>query len=289
VSNTNAFRAPDGRDPEAFCARLLAEVRDAIEAAGPGEVALIIAEPVQNAGGCLVAPPGYWQGLRALADEYGALLLADEVICGFGRLGEWLGIQREGVVPDLATVAKGLTSAYAPMGAVLVADRVAEPLFAPGRLLRHGITFGGHPLAAAIALRNLEIFERDGVLENVRTLEPHLQARMEELRSLPIVGDVRGRGFFWAVELVRDENAGTFDAAERDRLLRGFLPGRLLKAGIIARADDRGDSVLQIAPPLIADAEVLDAVVDRLGEVLTDAGVEMGVAGAVPEEARVSH
>jgi adenosylmethionine-8-amino-7-oxononanoate aminotransferase len=277
VSNTNAFRAPDGDDPEAFCARLLTEVRDAIEAAGPDEVALIIAEPVQNAGGCLVAPPGYWPGLRALADEYGALLMADEVICGFGRLGEWLGVQREGAVPDLASVAKGLTSAYAPMGAVLVSDRVAEPLFAPGRTLRHGITFGGHPLAAAVALRNLEIFERDGVLENVRALEPHLASRMQELRSVPIVGDVRGRGFFWAVELVRDEAAGTFGADERDRLLRGFLPGRLLEAGVIARADDRGDSVVQIAPPLISDAEVLDQIVDRLGEVLTDASVAMGV------------
>ncbi|HZE04050.1 MAG TPA: aminotransferase class III-fold pyridoxal phosphate-dependent enzyme, partial [Solirubrobacteraceae bacterium] len=284
VSNTNAFRAPDGDDPEAFCARLLGEVREAIEAAGPDEVAMIIAEPVQNAGGCLVAPPGYWRGLRALADEYGALLVSDEVICGFGRLGEWLGVEREGVVPDLATVAKGLTSAYAPMGAVLVCDRVAEPLFAPGRTLRHGITFGGHPLAAAVALRNLEIFERDGVLENVRALEPHLEARMQELRSLPIVGDVRGRGFFWAMELVRDAAAGTFDAAERERLLRGFLPGRLLAAGLIARADDRGDSVLQIAPPLISDAGVLDEIVDRLGEVLMDAGREMGVG-----EQRVEH
>ncbi|HET8977270.1 MAG TPA: aspartate aminotransferase family protein [Solirubrobacteraceae bacterium] len=288
VSNTNAFRAPDGADPEAFCARLLGEVRDAIEAAGPDEVAMIIAEPVQNAGGCLVAPPGYWQGLRGLADEYGALLVSDEVICGFGRLGEWLGVEREGVVPDLATVAKGLTSAYAPMGAVLVSDRVAEPLFAPGRTLRHGITFGGHPLAAAVALRNLEIFERDGVLENVRALEPHLAARMQELRSLPIVGDVRGRGFFWAVELVRDEAAGTFDAPERDRLLRGFLPGRLLEAGLIARADDRGDSVLQIAPPLISDAGVLDEIVDRLGEVLADAGQQMGVGERVGDPAAAS-
>ncbi len=278
VSNTNAFRAPDGDDPEAFCRRLLAEVREAIEAAGPDEVALIIAEPVQNAGGCLIAPPGYWQGLRELADECGALLMADEVICGFGRLGEWLGIEREGVVPDLASVAKGLTSAYAPMGAVLVADRVAEPLYGAGVLLRHGITFGGHPLAAVIALRNLEIFERDGVLQNVRRHETHLAARLDELRSLPIVGDVRGRGFFWAMELVRDSANGTFDADERERLLRGFLPGRLLEAGLIARPDDRGDSVLQIAPPLISDQAVLDEIVDRLHEVLADAGRFMGVA-----------
>ncbi len=277
VSNTNAFRAPDGDDPDAFCARLLQEMREAIEAAGPDEVALIIAEPVQNAGGCLLAPPGYWQGLRELADECGALLLADEVICGFGRLGEWLGIEREGVVPDLATVAKGITSAYAPMGAVLVSDRVAEPLYQPGVLFRHGITFGGHPLSAVVALRNLEIFERDGVLENVRRHESHLEARLEELRSLPIVGDVRGRGFFWAVELVRDASGQPFDAPERDRLLRGFLPARLLEAGLIARPDDRGDSVLQIAPPLISDAAVLDQIVERMHDVLVDAGQYMDV------------
>jgi adenosylmethionine-8-amino-7-oxononanoate aminotransferase len=278
VSNTNAFRAPDGADPDAFTRRLLAELREAIDAAGPDEVAVIIAEPVQNAGGCLVAPPGYWRGLRDLADESGALLVADEVICGFGRLGEWLGVEREGVVPDVATVAKGLTSAYAPMGAVLVSDRVAEPLFGEGVLLRHGITFGGHPLAAVVALRNLEIFERDGVLENVRRHERRLEDRMQQLRSLPIVGDVRGRGFFWAMELVRDAANGTFDKPERDRLLRGFLPGRLLEAGLIARADDRGDSVLQIAPPLVCDGAVLDDIVDRLHDVLADAGRFMGVA-----------
>jgi adenosylmethionine-8-amino-7-oxononanoate aminotransferase len=278
VSNTNAFRAPDGDDPEAFCRRLLDEVRAAVADAGRDEVALIIAEPVQNAGGCLVAPPGYWQGLREIADECGALLLADEVICGFGRLGEWLGIEREGIVPDLATVAKGLTSAHAPMGAVLVTDRVAEPLFQPGRMFRHGITFGGHPLSAAVALKNLEIFQRDGVLENVRANEAHLASRMQELLSLPIVGDVRGRGFFWAMELVADDEDTRFDADQRERLLRGFLPGRLLRAGLIARADDRGDSVLQIAPPLISDAGLLDEIVDRLGEVLTDAGEHMGIA-----------
>jgi adenosylmethionine-8-amino-7-oxononanoate aminotransferase len=154
---------------------------------------------------------------------------------------------------------------------------VAEPLYQPGVLLRHGITFGGHPLSAVVALRNLEIFERDGVLENVRRQEPHLEARLEELRALPIVGDVRGRGFFWAVELVRDASGQPFDAEERDRLLRGFLPRRLLEAGLIARPDDRGDSVLQIAPPLISDAAVLDDIVDRMHDVLVDAGQYMDV------------
>ncbi|WP_019710238.1 aminotransferase class III-fold pyridoxal phosphate-dependent enzyme [Streptomyces xinghaiensis] len=270
VSATNAFRAPDGGDPAAFRTRLLAEVEDAIIAAGPDEVALIIAEPVQNAGGCFTPPPGYWRGLRALADRYGALLMADEVITGCGRLGEWFGIAREGVTPDLVSLAKGLTSAYAPMGAVVVAERVAAALTGTGRPLRHGVTFGGHPLSAAVALRNIEIFERDGVLENVRALSPYLESRLAGLRSLPIVGDVRGAGFFWALELVKDEADTRFDAAERDRLLRGVLPRRLREAGIIARPDDRGDSVLQIAPPLICDRGVLDEIVDGLAEVLTD-------------------
>jgi adenosylmethionine-8-amino-7-oxononanoate aminotransferase len=280
VSNTNSFRGDGGgpiTDPAAFCARLLAEVEEAIEAAGPDEVALIIAEPVQNAGGCLTAPPGYWQGLRDLADRCGALLMADEVITGCGRLGEWFGIAREGVAPDLVSLAKGLTSAYAPMGAVVAAERVVAPLVARGQVFRHGITFGGHPVSAAIALTNMDIFERDGVLANVRALEGHLEERLRDLLALPIVGDVRGRGFFWAVELVKDEDNGTFDQTERDRLLRGFLPGRLREAGLIARADDRGDSVLQIAPPLISDRALLDRIVDGLGDVLTDAGAHMGV------------
>src|SRR3954466_10158244 len=220
VSNTNAFRAPDGDDPAAFCARLLAEVEDAIVAAGPDEVALIIAEPVQNAGGCLVAPPGYWAGLRALADKYGALLMADEVICGCGRLGEWIATGREGITPDLVSLAKGLTSAYAAMGAVVAAERVVAPIAESGAVFRHGITFGGHPVSAAIALKNMEIFERDGVLENVRALTPHLAAQLSTLLNLPIVGDVRGDGFFWAMELVKDSDNTRFDQAERDRLLR---------------------------------------------------------------------
>jgi adenosylmethionine-8-amino-7-oxononanoate aminotransferase len=281
VSNTNMFRGPGGgpvTDPAAFCTMLLTEVEDAILAAGPDEVALIIAEPVQNAGGALVAPPGYWQGLRALADKYGALLMADEVICGCGRMGEWIATGREGIAPDLVSLAKGLTSAYAAMGAVIAAESVIAPIVEQGAVLRHGITFGGHPVAAAIALKNMEIFERDGVLENVRTLTPYLAETLRTLTDLPIVGDVRGDGFFWAMELVKDDDNCTFDQAERDTLLRGYLPGRLREAGIIARADDRGDAVLQIAPPLIADKPLIDEIVARLHDVLSDAGVHMGLA-----------
>jgi len=280
VSTTNAFRAPDGDDPKAFCDRLLNEVEEAILDAGPDQVALIIAEPVQNAGGCIVAPPGYWPGLRSLADRYGALLMADEVITGFGRIGEWFAISREGVVPDLISVAKGLTSAYAPMGAVLAQPHVVEPLIAAGRTFRHGITFGGHPLSAAVALKNIEIFERDGLLDNVRTLQGHLHQRLDTLRSLPIVGDVRGAGFFWAVELVKDDRNTRFAPAERDRLLRDYLPRRLRDVGLIARLDDRGDSVFHIAPPLISDRALLDEIVDLMATVLTGSGEHMRLRAA---------
>jgi adenosylmethionine-8-amino-7-oxononanoate aminotransferase len=276
VSDTNRFRATDGEDEAAFCSRLLEEVEAAILAAGPETVAMIIAEPVQNAGGCLTPPAGYWPGLREISDRHGILLVADEVICAFGRLGTWFGSQRYDARPDLITVAKGMTSAYAPMGAVLVADHVAAPFYEDRQMLAHGITFGGHPVSAAIALKTLEIFRRDRVLENVQGLEEHLRCRLEELRALPIVGDVRGAGFFWAVELVKDESNTRLDADERERLLRGYLPARLLEAGLIARADDRGDAVLQIAPPLISDAALLDNIVDAMSDVLADAGTFIG-------------
>jgi adenosylmethionine-8-amino-7-oxononanoate aminotransferase len=285
VSPTNPYRlAEDDRfadvvhDDRAFAQALLDEIEEVVLEEGPETIAIFIAEPVQNAGGCFVPPDGYWQGLRKLADRYGFLIVADEVITAFGRLGEWFGSTRFAAQPDLITTAKGLTSAYAPMGAVFASDRVVAPLYEdPKRSLLHGITFAGHPLCAAISLKNLEIFERDGILENVRRLEGHLGARLRELSSLPIVGDVRGAGFFWAVELIADEEGRRFDAEERERLLRGFLPGRLLKAGMIARPDDRGDSVVQVAPPLISTAEQLDAMVDGLAEALVEAAELMEV------------
>jgi adenosylmethionine-8-amino-7-oxononanoate aminotransferase len=279
VSNTNAFRHELADDPAAHCAQLLQEMEQAIVEADPATVAMIIAEPVQNAAGCLVPPDGYWAGLREIADRYGIALVADEVITGFGRIGEWFASSRFGPAPDVITVAKGITSAYAPMGAVLVSDRIAEPLYDEGRMLLHGITFGGHPLAAAVALRNVEIFEREGVLENVREHEGYLQERLEELRDrLPIVGDVRGAGFFWALELVRDEADTRFSAEERERLLRGFLARRLLDEGLIARPDDRGDAVLHLAPPLICGRRELDELVEKTGAVLEDASEQFFAA-----------
>ena len=272
VSNTNAYRGQEGEDEAARCARLLEEMERAIVDAGPDTVAMIIAEPVQNAGGCLVPPEGYWAGLRSLADRYGVALVADEVITGFGRIGEWFAAPLYGATPDVITCAKGITSAYAPMGAVIVSDRIAEPLYEDGLMLKHGITYGGHPVAAAMALRNIEIFEREGVLENVRAHEGYLGERLGELgERLPIVGDVRGAGFFWALELVRDDVGTRFSADEREQLLRGFITGRLLEEGLIARPDDRGDAVLHLAPPLICGRPELDEMVAKTEAVLADA------------------
>jgi len=275
VANTNRFRR-DISD-EQLTRELLEEIEQTLIAEGPETFALLIAEPVQNAGGCLVPPEGYWAGLREICDRYGILLMADEVITGCGRLGTWFGVTRFGATPDLISIAKGLTSAYAPMGAVLVGDRVAEALYEENRTLLHGITFGGHPLAAAIALKNIEIFEREGVLENVLVNESYVRSRMGELASLPIVGDVRGTGFFWALELVPDGAEGRFDAEQREELLRRYLPGKLLEAGIIARGDDRGDTVLQVAPPLISDTQIIDEMVTRLADVLDGVTRHMGI------------
>ncbi len=286
VSNTNAFRNP--LQGEELTKHLLEEMEQAVLNADPETVAMIIAEPVQNAGGCLTPPPGYWEGLRAIADRYGIVLVADEVITGFGRLGELFGSTRVGASPDIITTAKGITSAYAPMGAVFVSDHIAAPFYDEGRMLMHGITFAGHPLCAAIALKNLEIFERDGVVENVRAREPRLQELLDSLRDLPIVGDVRGLGFFWAVELVKGEGNERLDADERERVLRGFMPGALREAGLIARADDRGDAVLQIAPPLVADDAVLEEIVSAMREVLAGAGRLLGLESGGPAEAELS-
>ena len=209
----------------------------------------MILEPVQNAGGCFTPQEGYFQRVREICDRHGVLLISDEVICSWGRLGHWFGCERYDYRPDIVTTAKGLTSAYAPMGAVIVSDAIAEPFLQDKTMFAHGFTFGGHPIAAAAAHANLDIFEREDINAHVRAKEPELRAMLESLRDLPIVGDVRGAGFFQAIELVKDkETRESFDDDESERLLRGFLSGELYKQGLICRADDRGDPVIQLSP-----------------------------------------
>lgn len=267
VSETNAYRHPKGDDPAAFTQALLEEMEQAIVDAGPDEVALIIAEPVQNAGGCFTPPPGYWAGLRALADKYGLLLTADEVITGFGRVGEWFGSIRYDIAPDFIIFAKGATAGMAPLGGVVVHDRVAEPFVTGKAFYNHGTTYSGHPVSAAIGSKVIDIYERENVLENVRANEPFLEKRLRELLRVPLVGDVRGAGHFFALEMVKDRDTKqTFEGEEADWLLRRVLSARLYDNGLLCRLDDRGDPVIQISPPLVADQALLGRIVDILGD-----------------------
>src|SRR4051812_21044702 len=272
VRNTNRYHRPVGETEEEFTAFLLEDLDSAIEQAGPETVAMVIMEPVQNAGGAFTPPAGYWRGVREICDRYGVLLCADEVITGFGRLGSWFGSEHYDIRPDLMLSAKGLSSAYASIGAVIAADHVVEPFLTGESMYAHGITFGGHPVQCAIALKNIEIMKRERIVENVRDNGDAFRATLAQLLDLPIVGDLRGTGFFYALELVKDkETRESFTDQECETLLREFLSPQLFEKGLICRADDRGDPVIQISPPLIATQKEFDIIAGTIGEVLSEA------------------
>jgi adenosylmethionine-8-amino-7-oxononanoate aminotransferase len=273
VANTNFYRAPYfADDHEAFGRPPADEIERAIEMEGPDTVAAVYLEPVQNAGGCFPPPPGYFARVREICDRHGVLFVSDEVICAFGRLGEYFGAIRYDYQPDIITVAKGLTSGYAPLGAMIASDKLIEPFLHGDRSFAHGFTFGGHPVSCAVALANLAVFERDDILGHVRATQGAFRAALESLYDLPIVGDVRGDGFFYGIELVKDKTTReTFDDDESERLLRGYLSGALFEAGLICRADDRGDPVVQLSPPLICGDEEIAFMTQVLRDVLSEA------------------
>jgi adenosylmethionine-8-amino-7-oxononanoate aminotransferase len=277
VRNTNTFRSAP------VSARELADaIAHRIEFEGPETVAAVILEPVQNAGGCFTPPEGYWQRVREICDQYNVILISDEVICSWGRLGEWFGAQRYDYQPDIITTAKGLTSSYAPMGAVIASDRLAEPFMEGTASFLHGITFAGHPMSSAIALANIDAFEREGILDNVRSNEGAFRGMLESLRDIPIVGDVRGAGYFHAIELVKDQDsAEDWSDEESETLLRGYLSGALYENGLICRADDRGDPVIQLSPPLIAGPEQFEEIESILRPVLVEAHRRMHASTGV--------
>jgi adenosylmethionine-8-amino-7-oxononanoate aminotransferase len=277
VRNTNRYHRPPAETEEQFTAFLLDELDSAIVQAGPETVAMVIMEPVQNSGGAFTPPAGYFQGVRAICDRYGILLVADEVITGFGRIGAWFASDRYDIRPDMILTAKGLSSAYAAIGAVIASDAVAAPFLEEGQAFMHGITFGGHPVQSAIALANIEIMRRERIVENVAANEAAFRATLAPLLELPIAGDLRGAGYFYAIELVKDkETRETFDAEESESLLRGFISNRLFEKGLICRADDRGDPVIQISPPLIAGQAEFDKIAGILGDVMTEAWDRLG-------------
>ena len=274
VPNTNFYRAPDfvAHDATVFGQWAANEIERAILREGPETVAAVFLEPLQNSGGCFPPPPGYFQRVREICDRYGVLLVSDEVICAFGRLGYYFGSQRYGYQPDIITFAKGVTSGYAPLGGMLVRDALMEPFSKGDASFVHGVTFAGHPVSCAVALANLDVFEKEDLLGNVRANEASFRATLEKLNDLPIVGDVRGDGYFYGIEMVKDKaTRETFSDDESERLLRGFLSHALFEAGLVCRADDRGDPVIQLAPPLTCTQEHFDEMEQILRTVLTEA------------------
>jgi adenosylmethionine-8-amino-7-oxononanoate aminotransferase len=272
VRNTNRYRRPSEETEAEFTRFLLDDLEQTILQMGPETICLVHMEPVQNSGGCLLPPEGYWRGVRELCDRYDILLSADEVITGFGRLGYWFGSERYDIRPDIVCSAKGLSSSYGAIGAVIATDRVMAPFLEAGSMYSHGMTFGGHPVMCAIALKNIEIMKRERIVEHVREHERRFRTTLEELLQLPIVGDVRGTGFFYAVELVKDkETKQTFSDDECELLLRDFVSPQLFERGLICRADDRGDPLIQISPPLVAGPDEFDRIAGTLGDVLAEA------------------
>ena len=273
VPNTNIYRAPAPLDTDKAFGRWAADrVAEAIEFEGPDTVAAVFLEPVQNSGGCFPPPPGYFQRVREICDEYDVLLVSDEVICAFGRIGSMFACNDFDYVPDIITCAKGITSGYSPLGAMIASDRLFEPFNDGKTSFPHGYTFGGHPVSTAVALANLDIFEREGLNAHVADQAPAFRATLEKLLDLPIVGDVRGEGFFYGIELVKDKaTKETFTGPESERILRGFLSSALFDAGLYCRADDRGDPAIQLAPPLICGQAEFDEMESILRDVLTRA------------------
>ena len=273
VPNTNFYRAPEllRSDAKAFGQWAADRIAEAIEFEGPDTVAAVFLEPVQNAGGSIPPPPGYFERVREICDHYDVLLVSDEVICAWGRIGSMFACTDFGYQPDIITCAKGLTSGYSPIGAMIASDRLFEPFDDGMTVFPHGYTFGGHPVSAAVALANLDIFEREGLNANVKRQAPALRATLERLYDLPIVGDVRGEGYFYSIELVKNQaTRETFTRDEAAKLLP-HIASSLFDAGLYCRTDDRGDPVVVIAPPLISGQPEFDTIESILRPVLNDA------------------
>jgi adenosylmethionine-8-amino-7-oxononanoate aminotransferase len=256
-------------------------IEQMIETEGPDLVAAVILEPVQNAGGCLVPPPDYWTRVREICDRHGVLLVSDAVIAAFGRLGEWFGIERFDVVPDMTSFAKGVTSGYLPMGGVVVNDKIAHTLKDKASMFMHGSTFGGHPVSSAVALENIAIMERENLLQNVHDLEGHFG---DELRRMaadhPVVKEVRGMGFFWAVEVNPEKADGTpLEGDEYQKYFKGVVSRKLLEGGLICRFDDKDEPVIQFSPALVSDREVLSRIAEITDDALTELEKELGYRG----------
>ncbi|MFN3520702.1 MAG: aspartate aminotransferase family protein [Phenylobacterium sp.] len=258
-----------GEEPDAFAARAAQAIEDRILAVGPENVAAFIGEPVQGAGGVIIPPPGYWKRVEAICRKYGILLVCDEVITGFGRLGEWFGHQHYGITPDLVPMAKGLSSGYLPISAVGVADHIVRELREKGGDFVHGFTYSGHPTCAAVALKNIEIMEREGLVERTREdTGPYLaKAFADRLAGHPLVGEARSIGLLGAVEIVAEKGTskrfkgeeGTAGPMVRDICIKNGLMVRGIRDTIVC------------CPPLIITHAEIDRLVDTIARSLDEA------------------
>lgn len=273
IPNTNWYRAPaQFTTEEEFALWAANRAEEMILFEDPDTVAAIYAEPIQNSGGCFTAPPIYWKRIREICDKYGVLLVADETITGYGRSGAMFASEKYGIVPDMMVTAKGITSSYQPLGALLITERLFEPFKTGTNILAHGYTFAAHPVACAVALENLDVFDEEDLVGNVARNSANFKKTLEKLYDLPIVGNIRGDGYFFAIELVKNKaTKETFTPAENEKLLRGYLAGAMLKEGLYARADDRGNPVIQLAPPLTIGQKEFDELEQMLRRVLTPA------------------
>ena len=271
VAHTDEYRNGRGCGHEGGCLCAAEEIDRTILREGPETVAAVFLEPVQNSGGCYVPPDGYFQRVREICDTHGVLLVSDEVICGFGRLGHIFGADRFGYQPDMITMAKGLTSGYAPLGGVMISDRITEPFASAGRDFNHGFTFGGHPAAAAVALANLDIIESENLPGRVRGYADDFRSRLSTLCDLPVVADLRGDGYFLALEIDMGGPSDPDGAKAHAVAVSKHLTEGMYRLGLTCRAAARGsEPVIQLSPPLIAGPEQFDDIVDTMRVALID-------------------
>lgn len=275
VPMSHRYRCPYCQNAPACTLGCYDEIERLVEFEGPETVAAIIMEPVQNAGGCI--PPGssdYFPRIRKLCDETGILMIMDEVICGFGRLGELFGSTYFGVSPDIITAAKGITSSYAPLGAVMVRKSIADE-FNDGPGFLHGLTFGGHPVCTAAALANLDIMLEEDLAGQARATGAYLRDQLEErLGDHPNVGDIRGAGLFLGIEVVADKATKESPPYGADAL--NWMTAEMKARGFIVRNDSRGDPTTQLCPPLVITREECDRTVDMLEQVFDGLGQRLG-------------
>ena len=285
--NTKRYRRPNGETPEQTTAFLLGELESLIVQEGPDTIAGIFMEPLQNAGGSLTPPtPEYFAGVRELCDRYGILFIADEVITGFGRLGSWFGSIHYGFQPDIITFAKGIASAYVPLGGLIARDSIIETVLdGPVGMVNHALTYSGHPVACAAALKNLEIMERLGVVEQVAELTPYFAELLDALaaKHSRIVGDVRGDGFHRSFELVTDHAAKRWadERVSAGDFVNAHLNPALAEVGLLCRVaiDAEGNPLVQLSPPLVSTRNDLDEIAALLDRAFAAATASAGLAG----------